>query len=420
MESRNNDWDAIGEIALAIVDCEHKTAPTQEEGIPSIRTTDISNGRLDLRNANKVSEETYKLWTQRLEPRPLDLILAREAPVGEVGIVPPGQRVCLGQRTVLIRPDPSKVYPYFLMYLLLTPEMRHEVTAKAEGSVVPHLNMADIRRLRLPKLPPISVQRSAADVLRVLDNKIELNRQMNETLEGIARAIFKAWFVDFEPVFRPEAAGEYGHLFPRGLNEEGVPEGWRKGKLSEIIELIGGGTPKTSVSTYWDGEIPWYSVRDAPSESDVFVIKTEKSITQAGVDNSSAKVLPENTTIISARGTVGKLALAGVPMAMNQSCYGITGAAGFPDFFTFFYVRAMIEGLQQRTHGTVFATITRQTFSTVDVVIPPVELANGYEEQVTPLLNRLRHNLFEAMTLAELRDTLLPKLISGEVRVPVE
>lgn len=420
MESRNNDWDAIGEIALAIVDCEHKTAPTQEEGIPSIRTTDISNGRLDLRNANKVSEETYKLWTQRLEPRPLDLILAREAPVGEVGIVPPGQRVCLGQRTVLIRPDPSKVYPYFLMYLLLTPEMRHEVTAKAEGSVVPHLNMADIRRLRLPKLPPISVQRSAADVLRVLDNKIELNRQMNETLEGIARAIFKAWFVDFEPVFRPEVAGEYGHLFPRGLNEEGVPEGWRKGKLSEIIELIGGGTPKTSVSTYWDGEIPWYSVRDAPSESDVFVIKTEKSITQAGVDNSSAKVLPENTTIISARGTVGKLALAGVPMAMNQSCYGITGAAGFPDFFTFFYVRAMIEGLQQRTHGTVFATITRQTFSTVDVVIPPVELANGYEEQVTPLLNRLRHNLFEAMTLAELRDTLLPKLISGEVRVPVE
>ena len=110
--------EILNNICLDIVDCEHKTAPIQNEGIPSIRTTDIKNGFLDFKSANKVSEETYKQWTQRLEPQPNDLILAREAPVGQVGIVPKGQRVCLGQRTVLIRPNQQKVYPFYLLYLL--------------------------------------------------------------------------------------------------------------------------------------------------------------------------------------------------------------------------------------------------------------------------------------------------------------
>jgi type I restriction enzyme S subunit len=137
-------------------------------------------------------------------------------------------------------------------------------------------------------------------------------------------------------------------------------------------------------------------------------------ITQLGVDNSAAKILPESTTIISARGTVGKLALTSLPMAMNQSCYGIRGAKGFGDYFTYFCLRQAVSGLQQRTHGTVFDTITRQTFETLDYAFSPPELTMAFDKGVAPILAKIRSNLHQSRTLASLRDTLLPKLLSGK------
>ena len=238
----------LKDISKAIVDCEHKTAPTETSGIPSIRTTDIKNGHIDIQNANKVSKETYREWTKRMEPRPGDLILSREAPVGEVGIIPKGTKVCLGQRTVLIRSDREKVSPRYLLYLLLTREMKHEMTCRAEGSVVPHLNMSDIRDLKIPILPPLQEQHRIAHILGTLDKKIELNRQMNETLEATARAIFKSWFVNFDPV----TAKMDGHkplcmdietavLFPSASKDSPlgkIPHGWAVGTLGEIAKNV--------------------------------------------------------------------------------------------------------------------------------------------------------------------------------------
>ena len=143
-------------------------------------------------------------------------------------------------------------------------------------------------------------------------------------------------------------------LVPSELGE--IPEGWEVGVLDDVVEILSGGTPKTSVPDYWGGDIPWYTAKDAPSLSDVFVLETERTVTQAGIDNSAAKVLPMGTTIITARGTVGRLACLGVPMAMNQTCYGIRGAHGYPDLFTYWNVRTAVDELQQRTHGTIFDT----------------------------------------------------------------
>ena len=238
----------LRDISEAIVDCEHKTAPIEALGIPSIRTTDIKNGYIDLQNANKVSKATYREWTKRMEPRPGDLILSREAPVGEVGIIPEGVKVCLGQRTVLIRPDCEKVFPRYLLYLLLTREMKHEMICRAEGSVVPHLNMSDIRVFEIPTLPPLDEQRRIAHILGTLDEKIELNRRMNETLEATARAIFKSWFVDFDPVKAkmegrkpPYIDTETAALFPSAFQDSPrgkIPEGWEVGTLGKIAKNV--------------------------------------------------------------------------------------------------------------------------------------------------------------------------------------
>lgn len=312
--------------------------------------------------------------------------------------------------------------PLFASYLLRTIDF----TSCSDKSSVPGVNRNDLHLLSV-LIPSYATQRTIARILSSFDDKIKLNQQINKTLEAMARTIFQSWFVDFDPV-RAKADGRQPEgmdaatmaLFPSGFEEiEGseVPKGWVVGSLSDIINLVGGGTPKTTVEEYWNGDIPWFSVVDAPQESDVFVIDTEKHITQSGIENSSTNILPVGTTIISARGTVGTLALVGTPMAMNQSCYGVRGKAGYSDYFVHFQLRRAITDLQQQTHGTVFETITRQTFDGVKIIIPPDEIAQKFDQIVCGDLEKIRKNLLESRTLATLRDVMLPKLMSGEIPV---
>lgn len=277
------------------------------------------------------------------------------------------------------------------------------------------------------RLPPLGVQKQISSVLCALDDRITLLRETNATLEAIAQALFKSCFVDFDPV-RAKQAGRAPEgmdeataaLFPDSFEESElglVPKGWRVGSFTETLDVIGGGTPKTSVEAFWNGDIPWFSVVDAPAPSDVFVIDTEKHITEAGLHGSSTKLLPAGTTIISARGTVGRLALTGREMAMNQSCYGLRGKAG-DAYFTYFCTCRLVETLKQRTHGSVFDTITRDTLSGVVTVYPEKSVISAFEGLLAPVMERIRENLKQAQTLATLRDTLLPRLISGALRLP--
>lgn len=346
----------------------------------------------------------------------------------------------------------------FLMYALSAADISGYLT----GSTMPKLTQGNMNRIPL-FTPPLPEQRAIAHILGTLDDKIELNRRMSETLEAMARALFKSWFVDFDPVrakaagrarqdgarsgqqrrplsvasdlpwpgaeARAGAQGDPGQwqwpqhildLFPARLVDSDlgeIPEGWQVSRFAETIEIVGGGTPKTSVEEYWDGNIPWFSVVDAPSGSEVWVVDTEKKVTHSGVENSSTRVLPVGTTIISARGTVGRVALVGVPMAMNQSCYGLRGRSGGLGFYNYFSTRELVGRLQRHAHGSVFDTITRDTLAGVSVVRPPAELINEFEKRVGPSLERIRAALLDTRTLAALRDALLPKLISGELRV---
>jgi type I restriction enzyme S subunit len=159
----------LTDLCELIVDCEHKTAPTQELGIPSIRTPNIGKGRLLLDGVNRVSEETYKAWTRRAEPQAGDLILAREAPAGNVAVIPENTRVCLGQRTVLIRPNTTVFEPAFLAFLLLEPKTQAKLLANSRGATVQHVNMKDIRALDVGAIPSLDVQRSVVSTLWDLD-----------------------------------------------------------------------------------------------------------------------------------------------------------------------------------------------------------------------------------------------------------
>ncbi|EAQ1380984.1 restriction endonuclease subunit S, partial [Salmonella enterica] len=263
----------------------------------------------------------------------------------------------------------------------------------------------------------------------------------------ISQTLFKSWFVDFDPVidnaldagnpipealqsraelrqkirnsadFKPLPA-DIRALFPAEFEETELgwmPKGWITTSFNDLIELIGGGTPKTSVEEFWNGDIPWFSVVDAPSESDVYVLTTEKKITIEGLNNSSAKLLRKGTTIISARGTVGKCAMVAVPMAMNQSCYGVIGKNNISDEYIYFQLKNAVQTLQQMGHGSVFNTITRDTFKNIKVPFCNEELTNSYSLLVKNYFSKILNNNYQNIALTNLRDTLLPKLISGEL-----
>jgi type I restriction enzyme S subunit len=295
-----------------------------------------------------------------------------------------------------------------------------------DGTSNPTLSREVFGSQLLP-LPSLAEQKFITETVGTLDDRITLLRETNATLEALAQALFKSWFVDFDPVRAklegraPEGMDEVtARLFPDSFEESElglVPRGWRVQSFRETIQVIGGGTPKTSNPDFWGGDIPWFSVVDAPAITDVFVVDTEKHITEAGLNGSSTKLLPTGTTIISARGTVGRLALTGCPMTMNQSCYGLRGLAG-DSYFTYFSTKRLVEQLKQRAHGSVFDTITQESFTGVLVCFPSESPIAAFEDKIEPLMLRIRENLVQAQTLATLRDTLLPRLISGQLRLP--
>ena len=315
------------------------------------------------------------------------------------------------------------ISPQFLYYWLTSPGTQQKLDEVSIGSTQKALTISALKSLEIP-LPSRSTQDGIVEILGAISNRITLLRETNTTLEAIAQALFKSWFVDFDPVHAkmqgraPEGMDEAtAALFPDSFEESElgpVPRGWSIISFRDSINVIGGGTPKTSMPEYWGGDIPWFSVVDAPSVSDVFVVDTEKHITEAGLNGSSTKLLPAGTTIISTRGTVGRLALTGRSMAMNQSCYGLRGKAG-DQYFTYFSTTRLVEQLKQRAHGSVFDTITQETFAGVSLCYPATEVMQSFEQLVEPLLMRIRENLIQSQSLASIRDTLLPRLISGQL-----
>ncbi len=326
--------------------------------------------------------------------------------------------------SIVVDPPEDSLFVYYNLV-----SRREEIRAAASGTAQPILNKSAFGRLPI-FLPRPDEQRAISDILGALDDKIEHNQQTAQALERLTRAIFRAWFVDFEPV-KAKAVGADSfpsmpqHVFDalptRFVDSEigPVPEGWEVKALSTICTLVSGGTPKRSDPSYWSGDVPWYSVKDAPREGETWVINTDETITQDGLAESAARLVPKGCTIISARGTVGKLAMAGMPMAFNQSCYGLWPSDGVSFRHLYLLVHTAVAALQQKTHGSVFDTITRTTFDGLIVISPPPNVLSAFEERVAPFFDASFASLQESVKLAELRDYVLPKLLSGQIRVEV-
>lgn len=420
-------WKRLDEVMLDVVDCPHSTPILSEQGPYLVRTQDVRTGTFDLENAARVSPETYKQRILRAEPRAGDLLFSREGTYfGTCALVPEGVQVCLGQRMVLIRADDSSDSAY-IKYWINSPTMAAYISGQKDGSVAERINMPRIRALPIA-VPPLPIQRQIASVLSAFDDKIELNRQMNRTLEQMARALFKSWFVDFDPV-RAKMRGEQPEgmdaataaLFPSELVEvdgREVPKGWEIKPISTLCQTIqNGATPKRLHDDFWlNGTINWFKTGEL---TESFLFDSEEKITEAGLKGSAAKLWPAGTVLIAiyAAPTVGRLGILTQPSTSNQACSALIPKSEVGSYYiwhTLFEARTWLNTI---SIGAAQQNISKGVVEAIPAIVPNEPIMKCFNEQITVYWEMRKSIERESAHLAQLRDALLPRLLSGEVDV---
>ena len=329
-----------------------------------------------------------------------NIIISARGTVGELAMIP--YDMAFNQSCFGLIPKGNND-PHFVYYLLK--DKVRSLKSQTQGSVFDTITKATFDRIECADYSEED-QRRIASILSSLDRKIELNNKINADLEEMAQAIFKNWFVDFEPF-------KNGKFVDSELGM--IPEGWKVGRLTDVIKLMPGGTPKTSEPLYWDnGTIPFFSPKDV---NGVYCFATEKHITETGLNKCSSNLYPKDTIFITCRGTVGKVCLAACDMAMNQSNYAIKAIDGYSQYYIFFLVKSVVERLIKKSNGAVFSAITSKDFDE-EILIPSQKAVEDFTNVIDGFFRRIFTIGTENSRLSLLRDTLLPRLMSGELEVP--
>ena len=387
--------------------------------------------KADSRSTYPPEERPYKGGGSRFQDG--DTLMARITPCLENGKI---ARYCAPQTTkvahgstefIVIRGRPGVTDNAFAYYLTQWDEVRNYAIGQMTGTSGRQRVPVDSLDHLAVALPPLPEQRAIAHILGTLDDKIELNRRMNETLEAMARAIFQDWCVDFGPVHakldgrEPYLPPELWTLFPARLVDSelgAIPEGWGVRTLGEAAAIVGGATPSTKQPEYWeDGTHCWATPKDLAALAAPVLLETERKITDAGLQRVGSGRLPRGTVLLSSRAPIGYLAIAEVPVAINQGFIGILPHEGVSNLFMLYWCKAFHEEIVNHANGSTFLEISKGNFRQILLAAPDMVAMTAFDRSTRPLYERVVSNERENRTLALLRDTLLPKLVSGEVRV---
>lgn len=388
---------------------------------------------------------------------PGSLAISKSGTIGRLGILE--DYMCGNRAVINIRVDQDKCNKHYIFYVLRS--RREEIENLATGSVQKNLYTSVLGSLELP-LPSISIQKSIANLLLSLDDKIQLNNKTNQTLEQIAQALFKSWFVDFEPVkakiavlgaggsqkdatlaamtaisgkdadalvaFAREHPEQYAELkaaaelFPSAMQESElgeIPTGWTLSEIGKEIDVAGGATPSTKTPEFWEnGDVNWTTPKDLSDLKDKILLHTERKITKTGLGKISSGLLPVNTVLMSSRAPVGYLAMAKIPVAINQGYIAMKCNKDLSPEFVLQWCAANMPEIVSRASGTTFAEISKKNFNPIPLIKPTVNLVQRYNLRTRTIYSLIENNVRQNNNLMQLRDTLLPKLLSGEITLP--
>ena len=387
---RFNLWEDCNRVPLTellsfIVDNRGKTVPTAPSGHKLIATNCVTNNTLFpvYEKIRYLSEETYQTWF-RAHPIPGDILFVNKGTPGRVCLVPDPVDFCIAQDMIALRADESKIYPKYLFAVLRSREIQQQIYNTNVGDVIPHFKKQFLNQLLIP-IPERSIQESIGDLYYVLSLKAERNKKINDNLQQQAAALFSS-------------------LYDRTNTEV---------RFTDLIQILGGGTPKTGENTYWNGNIAFFTPKDVGTP---YTLITEKTITEEGLSHCNSRLYPVNTVFVTARGTVGKVGMSGVPMAMNQSCYALVGKETH-QLLVYFYTLKAVDRLKHKASGAVFDAITTRDFESEQIMKLSDDDAKAFLCIAEPMFQKVLNNCIENLRLSTLRDSLLPKLMSGEVDV---
>lgn len=406
---------SVEDSMKAIIDYRGKTPRKTPSGVPLITAKIVKDGRI-MTPTEFIAAEDYDSWMNRGLPEPGDVIMTTEAPLGEIGQID-NRKVALGQRLITLRGKPDLLNNTYLKFAMQAAFVQNQLKARSTGTTVLGISQRELRNIEIP-LPPLPEQHRIAHILGTLDDKIALNQQMNETLETTARAIFKSWFMDFNPVKAkmegrepPFMDAKTAAMFPSAFQDSPlgrIPEGWKVTTISEDFKLTVGQSPPGSTYNEDGSGMPFYQGR----KDFGFRYPTRRVYCTA-----PKRFAEKGDTLVSVRAPVGD-----VNMANEKCCVG-RGLASIRHktrsrSYTYYTMQSLQEVFSRyEAEGTIFGSINKTDFQTLSHLRPPNEIIEVFERLVYSLDQSIENNENESRTLAQTRDTLLPKLLSGEICV---
>jgi type I restriction enzyme, S subunit len=414
----------IGSLCSGIYDGPHATPKKTTEGPVFLGISSLNSGQLDLTSLEYLSDEDFAKWTRRVIPRAGDIVFSYETRLGQVALIPEGLRCCLGRRMALMRVNPEKAIPDYLLYAYLGPDFQEVIRQRTiHGSTVDRIPLVEFGSFPI-SVPPVDVQKEVVATLRSLDDRITLLRETNATLESIAQALFKSWFVNFDPVRAkmegraPEGMDEAtAALFPDGFEESElglVPRGWRVGKIGEVCTLGRGSSPRP-IQNFMGEDIPWIKIADATASDGMFIFKTKEKIKREGASKSTA--VAHGDLIMSNSASCGIPVFVELEGCIHDGWLYFRNFSAVSKILMFYWLRHISAHLVNIADGSVQKNLNIGLVSSQSIICPVRPLLNAFDSLCQPLLDRIRENCLQAQTLATLRDTLLPRLISGQLRV---
>ena len=447
--------ESLASMCEAVIDCPHSTPVWTKSGYVVLRNQNIKDGRLDISEPSFTDEEHFKQRIRRMAPRPGDIVITREAPMGEVCKIPEGLTCCLGQRQVLLRPKPD-VDADYLLYALQSPFVQNQIRwNEGTGSTVSNIRIPVLEKIEIPRHN--QAETTIAKTLSSLDSKIDLNRRINQTLEAMAQAIFKSWFVDFDPVKAKIAAIEQGQdplraamraisgktdaeldqmprehhdqlaataaLFPDAMEESElgeIPKGWEAKTADSLTEVGIGKTPPRKEPQWFtegEGDWRWVSIKDMAS-SGVFQQRSSELLTSEAVSRFNVRVVPDRTVLLSFKLTIGRVAITDGPMVTNEAIahFKLPDDSVISSEYLYLYLKRFDYSMLGST-SSIADAVNSKTIREIPIVVASRSLIDEFTRSISPLFMEIKNRQNEITSLCTTRDVLLPKLLSGEIEV---
>ena len=399
---------SLAEVCSLVTDGTHDTPKRVPSGFPLIKAKEIVSGQIDFSSCDQISESEHRKVIARSKPEYGDTLFTHiGASLGAAAFVNTKREFSI-KNIALFKPNPEIIDSRYLYYLVISPDFQSLAIGTKTGSAQPFLGLSQLRGHRIKYHCDLAAQQRIAGILSAYDELIENSQRRIKILESMARTLYREWFVNFR-----FPGHESVPRVPSQLGE--IPQGWEAIAFTEIADVLSGGTPKTGTPEYWDGDIPFFTPRDAP---DCFYVEdADKHVTELGLSKCASQLYPPETVFITARGTVGKVALPSVPMAMNQSCYALRGKPKVSQRFLFLMTLQQVEYLKTNTGGATFDTIVVDTFRRMQITKPPNGLIAAFTRNVDAVFEQVNTLQRQIKNLRCTRDLLLPRLLSGSVEL---